>query len=253
MKYIITVCFIIIFASGANVQGSTTDKCTFCHSERASSRFYVSLEKYYDSVHGRNDISCIDCHTKKIDHTMGVSEIRRVNCIKCHKKENEHGLCATKQKRLECHFCHTKHGIYEKDNRLSSVHKSQLKNTCSQCHPKQCGEVDILSWLPSLSVKAHSKQVFDGGYEKSNCIGCHQGKGAHGEKERIDEQNCYKCHVCLFSKMRVGSPHVNADMAENPMVFFAGVANIILLGLLLAGGFKFVIHRFGKWGKKDRK
>jgi len=113
------------------------------------------------------------------------------------------------------------------------VHPDNLPVTCKGCHPRQCGERDYQSWFPSLRVKAHKKQDFSRSTSEKNCLGCHQGKAAHGEEGSITGQTCYKCHQPSNGKSpQWGSMHPHADLKQQPALFAAAVADQVGIGLV---------------------
>jgi hypothetical protein len=131
-----------------------------------------------------------------------------------------------------------------KDDPRSTVHASRLQETCRSCHPRESGQTDYMSWLPSLQVASHSKQDFSQIYERTNCLGCHQGMGAHGQQETINEQTCQTCHVTLDGHSKLlGYIHSKAD-ASQPEVKVAASIYQLMLGILLLGGFGFFIRKF---------
>jgi hypothetical protein len=71
-----------------------------------------------------------------------------------------------------------------------------------------------------------------------NCLGCHQGAGAHGEKKPINDQDCNKCHNDLMGFM-----HPKADSAKQPGIFALAWIYQVFLAALLWGGFRFYTRR----------
>ncbi len=65
---------------------------------------------------------------------------------------------------------------------------------CSGCHEMKIGKTDLFSIFSSSRIASHKKANFTNIYEMDNCLGCHQGTGAHGETEPLNDQDCYKCH-----------------------------------------------------------
>ena len=105
-------------------------------------------------------------------------------------------------------------------------------------HPSECGREDYLSWFPSLQVVSHGKQDLSRAYDRSNCLGCHQGAGAHGEKKPINDQDCTRCHNDL-----IGFIHPKADSAKQPGILASAWIYQLFLAGLLWGGFRFYTQR----------
>ncbi len=163
---------LLIFVTSYNTWAYTPEDCIKCHKEGSTgSTLHISIKEFNVSIHGR-EITCKDCHVgvEDEDHeTMKGSGA--VDCGECHEQGNRHGLQSKSEDRPQCYSCHTKHGIFEKDEEVSSVHPGQLKETCKGCHPVECGQTDYLSWLPSIQIASHKKQDFSRVYEKGNCLG----------------------------------------------------------------------------------
>ncbi len=246
MRALFFICLIFLWAEAGLAY--TADDCAQCHaSASGKSRLQISLDAYRSSVHGREGMSCADCHKAVRDEgheRAGGSGA--VSCNDCHDKANFHGVGS--ERRPKCYSCHTRHGILGKKDSRSSVHPDALPKTCSACHPLESGRSDYLSWLPSMQIVSHGKQDFSRVYDRKNCIGCHQGSAAHGEKEPISGDECYKCH---FSMM--GYIHPKADPAGQPGVFAAAVAYQLFVAVLLAGGFLFLVGRLSGNGANKRK
>ena len=214
----------------------TQEECIACHATNSSgSNLYISIQEFQDSIHG-SELSCVDCHTSvtgkdhEKDKTAGS-----VDCNECHDQENMHGSGSEADNRPECYQCHGKHNIQVKDESSSSIHRTRLRYTCLECHPVECGEGGYLSWLPSLQIKSHKKQDFSMAYDRFNCIGCHQGRAAHGEDQVLDEQECHLCHMKLKTYGAVaGYIHPGAHN-DHPALFYAAIISQAILFLILLG------------------
>lgn len=243
---------LLIVVTAANTWGYTTEDCIRCHKEGSrQSILHISMEKYDASIHGR-EIACQDCHTGVRDKAHEtIKESGFVDCTQCHEQENRHGLQGKSEHRPRCYSCHTTHAIFEKESKLSSVNGKNLKKTCETCHPAECGDGDCLSWLPSLRISSHSKQDFGRAFDKDNCLGCHQGKAAHGEKATLNNQDCYKCHFSPEgAPLLLGYIHPKADTVKHTTIFAAATIYLLLILALFSGGFVFYIRKFSQ--KKKR-
>ncbi|MDJ0817401.1 MAG: multiheme c-type cytochrome [Desulfobacterales bacterium] len=223
----------------------TNEECIECHrtgSEEGG--IYISIEEFKASVHAE-EAGCQDCHTMVEDEThMETPGSGAVDCSSCHEQENRHGRGSNSGTRPQCYSCHTRHGMLGKDDPRSTVHASRLKETCRSCHPRESGQTDYISWLPSVQVASHSKQDFSQAYERTNCLGCHQGAGAHGEQEVINDQTCHTCHVTPDGENKLlGYIHSKAENRQPGVVAAASIYQVIL-GFLIIGGFAFFIRRF---------
>lgn len=220
------------------------EECIQCHGETGQSTLRISVADFRHSAHG-SDLSCLDCHTGIQDpshETLNGSS--SVSCGECHDRQNRHGLEGKAELRPPCHSCHTKHRILAKENPASSVHPGALPRTCATCHPRESGRPGYLSWFLSLQVVSHGKADFSRRYGRDNCVGCHQGDAAHGEKNPIDPQECYGCHRSMW-----GSIHPDADPDKEPVLFAAALLYQGLALFLVLGGVLFYIQRFA--GKRS--
>ena len=102
-------------------------------------------------------------------------------------------------------------------------------------------------WFPAFQIASHNKADFATAYEKDNCLGCHQGAGAHGESEPINDQNCYQCHLSPEAAGAMwGMMHPTADRKTQPTVFaaasiyqvFVVIGLVVLLGKLFEPRFR---------------
>ena len=236
---------LFIFFTAYNAWAYTPEDCNKCHKEGSTgSILHISIKEFNTSIHGRK-ITCQDCHASVKDEgheTMKGSGA--VDCSECHEQENRHGSQSKTEDRPRCYSCHTKHGIFERDKEVSSVHPEQLKETCKGCHPVECGQTDYLSWLPSIQIATHKKQAFSRAYEKSNCLGCHQGMAAHGEEKPLNDQDCYKCHLSQKGQATLwGYIHTRADFKKQPVIFAAAIIYLVFLVVLSWGGLRFYIRK----------
>jgi len=234
--------FCSLFVCGSSINALcayTPEDCIRCHQQGSrGSSLEIDLEGFQHSSHGAA-LSCLDCHGKIEDEsheTMKASSA--VSCTECHEQENRHGLSRDSDRRPKCSSCHTKHRILGKGDPLSSVHPGALEKTCAGCHPSECGREDYLSWFPSLQVVSHGKQNLSRAYDRNNCLGCHQGAGAHGEEKPINDQDCTKCHNDM-----IGFMHPKADSAGQPGILASAWIYQLFLAGLLWGGFRFYTRR----------
>lgn len=221
------------------------EDCIECHRTGSEeSGLHISLDEFNASIHAE-EAGCQDCHTlvENEDHetTPGSGA---ADCSNCHEQENLHGRGLNSGTRPQCYSCHTRHGMRAKDDPSSSVHTQRLQETCRSCHPRECGQTDYFSWLPSLQIASHSKQDFSQVYDRTNCLGCHQGQAVHGGQEIINDQTCFTCHVSLDGQNKLlGYIHSKADARRQPGVMAAATIYQVFMGVLLLGGFVFFIRK----------
>lgn len=129
-----------------------------------------------EDAEGYTSDECMECHQSGSDES--ALQISRENY-----DASLHGQAVT------CRDCHT--GITD-DTHIDGEDITPVD--CSGCHEMEINQVDLNTLFSSSQITSHKKANFINKYEMDNCLGCHQGKGAHGETEPINDQDCYKCH-----------------------------------------------------------
>lgn len=246
------VAFIFVVSLWSGTAFASLD-CIQCHRQGAKgSTRHIAIEVFQQSVHGPTT-TCQDCHTGIQDETHSmVKESGKVDCSGCHVQENHHGAEFPLSHRPQCFSCHTTHAIRKKEDPRASVYPANLKATCKSCHPSECGERDYLSLLPSLRIASHPKQDLSQRYGRDNCLGCHQGHGAHGDSSVLNDQTCYLCHFSQAGRLPLmGYIHPRADRKEYPTVFAAAIIGQIFLGGLAGWGFLWCVRKAGRNKKED--
>ena len=242
----------LLFMTAQAALAYTTEECIECHQTGSSeSELHISIEEFNASIHAE-EASCQECHTLVVDDDhQDTPGSGAVDCSSCHDQVNRHGRGSASGTRPQCYSCHTRHGMRAKDDPRSTVHSKRLKETCRSCHPWQGGQTEYFSWLPSLQIASHSKQDFSQRYDRTNCLGCHQGTGAHGEQETINDQTCFTCHVSLDGQNKLlGYIHARADAQRQPGVLAAATIYQVILGVLILGGFAFFIRKLSTTPKR---
>ena len=230
----------------------TSEDCIECHRTGSEkSRLQISVDEFKASIHAE-EAGCQDCHTLVEDENhITTPGSGAVDCSGCHDQENRHGWGSIRGTLPQCYSCHTRHDMRAKDDPRSSVYSQRLKETCGSCHPWESGQTEYFSWLPSLQVASHSKQDFSREYSRTDCLGCHQGMGAHGRQEAINDQTCYTCHISLDGQNKLlGYIHSKADTRTQPGVMAAATIYQIIMGVLVLGGFAFFIGKLSKRPKR---
>ena len=224
-QYLFWSVFLLLTAFFSTVSAYEVADCIRCHrSGSDQSTRQIDLDAFMDSVHG-TAAGCMECHTGVTDDThKTLKGSGQVDCSGCHDKENRHGTAGDPGRRPQCHDCHTRHDIRPPQDFRASVSAGALPRTCAKCHPAECGEKDYLSWLPSARIASHPKGDFGTRYEKTNCLGCHQGKGAHGDDAKLSHDRCDVCHRSPGHPGAMwGMMHPQADRDKQPGIFAAAV------------------------------
>lgn len=229
-------------------RGALTGKdCLTCHAPGSSkSSLHVPLEAWEASVHGKT-VSCQECHSGVTDATHeSVQGSGAVSCTGCHDTVNRHGGGKGQGNRVQCQACHTRHGILPPEAHASSVNPRNLRTTCGRCHPREAGDTGCLAWFLQLQVRSHGKQDPAWSTGRDHCLGCHQGKGAHGEEGPIHPDPCHRCHA-PEQRPLMGAIHPTPEKTGGLLLSaFLYAAGLVFL---LWGGLRFTVRRFS--ARKD--
>ncbi len=213
--------------------------CIECHAPGGSSPLTIDVATYQTSVHAAG-FSCRDCHrgVESKEHTQTPGS-GRVDCLDCHQKKNRHGGSIAENSKPQCVDCHSRHRIYQKVHPASTVHANRIAQTCRNCHPEESGELTYLSLLPSLRIESHNKQDLGTYYSPDNCLGCHQGQGAHGEAMKLTDDTCASCHIDEDgNSLLLGYMHTKADLEKQPGVYAVAFIYQFSLIFLVWGGIR---------------
>ena len=144
-----------------------------------------------------------------------------------------------------CYSCHTRHAILPSKNPASSVNEKHLAHTCGTCHAAETGNTGWIEWLSTVQIRTHGKQDFGCDFDESDCLGCHQGQGAHGEKALINDRKCWKCHSSTAKGARIVG-NIHPEEMEQAKAFH--VVSVLIYGVACAllgwGGCRFLMRRF---------
>ena len=252
MKIRFTHILLVLFLLPVFEVGAYTDAdCIKCHDRAGQeSILKMSVEQFNRSAHG-GEVSCQECHANVVDEDhQEIPGSGAVDCSACHDQFNQHGARAT-EGRPTCFSCHTRHNILPPDDLQSTVHADQLRQTCRACHPGQSGSIGYLTWFTSIQVASHPKQDFSQVYTRENCLGCHQGRAAHGETDPVDDQNCHTCHLDDEGQSKLwGVMHPEAQIKNQPRVFAAAVTYQLVLIIMVFCGFRWLMRCFTKVSKR---
>ena len=185
---------------------------------------FVDATKYGDSVHGKQRLACVTCHTNIVGypHLPLIASDRRdftlrtyVLCRRCHEEEYVKTLDSMHARQLAggnrnapvCTDCHGSHDIA-----LPDKPRSRIPHTCGRCH--------------SAIYNAYEKSVHGAALlEKGNpdvptCIDCH---GVHNIQNPLtvafrlrSPEMCGRCHrnKALMSKYGISTDVFRTYVAD---------------------------------------
>jgi hypothetical protein len=253
LKYLanILIAVLIPFSLAFSQSPLPSDQdCLTCHgkpeisqvmSDGTTRTLYVDPDEWYSDVHCQGKLTCVHCHTYANPLLHFREGFIDVDCARCHPIEAEEyeknihltftANTITEGKELPlCYHCHTKHNILRHDNPSSSVHESQIGETCGSCHP----EIMIGSVLKGSSlgkISGHRKGDISEEFDMTVCIDCHYEDSAHGAK-RGYKDFCARCHdVRSKGNIIMGPTHLDAprwsalNFIENGLLFILILAS----------------------------
>jgi nitrate reductase cytochrome c-type subunit len=191
---------------------------------------HVDVKGFILSTHGQKGIACIDCHVGADPNSHPRTGYPIPDCRACHsaKPGSElyppNALEALKAKGIKpppnrslqgevwmktkhawawsegkpgapfCSDCHTAHYVKKAYDPSSKVNSANIVATCTKCHVAQkTGLKEVGQGLAGLRIAGHGKADISTRYAADQCLSCHQGEGAHGEKE-LRDVGCPNCH-----------------------------------------------------------
>ncbi|MFH0730916.1 MAG: hypothetical protein V2B19_31810 [Pseudomonadota bacterium] len=180
------------------------------------------------AFNGYTPEDCIECHRSGSDESSLQISIETFEA-------SVHGQSVT------CMECHT--AIRDE----SHMEQSDVDVVaCDACHPTQSQKTGWFSRLSSFQIASHPKADFATAYRADNCLGCHQGIGAHGETKPINDQTCFLCHTPNSKDALWGTIHAGEDKDLTVVLIylcFFGAVFIVLLRRFLDIVFIFPWHK----------
>lgn len=207
------------FCSTGLLFSQSNDDCLVCHEDRelkaeSGKPLFVDLAVFRVSIHGRADLSCVDCHqdlagVKDFPH---LSSLKAVDCSLCHDQaarefgQSVHALAgqaSAGRLAVNCRDCHGTHDIKARDDFGSPVFPLNLPATCERCHLEKIDTARGPDFIRQYRESIHFKALDKSGLTMSaNCSNCH---GAHDTRKVTDTlslvsrkniiQTCGRCHV----------------------------------------------------------
>ncbi|MFC2170001.1 hypothetical protein ACFLRM_05500 [Acidobacteriota bacterium] len=235
-------------------EGPLIVKCQHCHYEgnpEEAPQSDVYLE-YQESVHGLSVAQenakaplCQNCHgSHLILHTeVDDSRVGRKNvaqtCGECHVDiyakfiNSIHGQAAYAKNIPDaptCTDCHGEHTIRKYENPASSVSKSNIVKTCSECHSAEAivGKYGITTeQVKSFEESFHGLAVDFGSKKAANCASCHTPHDIRPSSDPLSSINinnipetCGKCHPGANANFAKGKMHVNPKSKDSGIIFW---------------------------------
>ncbi|PIW84881.1 MAG: hypothetical protein COZ95_07490 [Nitrospirae bacterium CG_4_8_14_3_um_filter_50_41] len=232
--------------------------CLGCHSNLTGKNF-IHLQRHQKSVHGH--LSCLSCHSP--DRVASIDPVHRQSvpsnaalaaypeplsrksrfpdaltaCGRCHERifgqvrQSVHGRAVFEKGNPDaafCSDCHTPiHYIKAVSDVSSSVARSNLIHTCSQCHANRviASRYHLnVSVVQSYKAHFHGKKYSLGSKETPTCAVCH---GHHTIRDVKDPESpvspenkvslCARCHEGATPAFSELFTHTPLNAGSNPM------------------------------------
>jgi len=150
--------FVAVAPWGSVQAAETDDSCVRCHSNPdflvTNKKLYDYFQKWRESVHGQEDVTCADCHGgnpdaadkdaahgRDLEASNSVSAVNFRNipktCGSCHEeiyegfRKSEHfGHVVAKEQEAQWPTCVTCHGSIN----VAVLNVNTVEETCSRCH-----------------------------------------------------------------------------------------------------------------------
>lgn len=222
--------------------------CLKCHEKPAISQtlkngdrrsIHVDPLKWTQDIHHKSGMTCVDCHIQATPSLHIREGFKKVNCANCHPEEEEEFTKnihfefrnITPGKTLpQCYDCHTKHFVLLHDHPESSIHETNIGETCGICH----AEVKVRGIFKGKSlgkISGHRKGDLSEKFEMNVCISCHYKDSAHGPK-RAYKEYCSRCHdVRRKTNGILGPIHINSVRWAGFNLVGSGLAIFSFFGL----------------------
>lgn len=220
-------------AQAPAVPTADNSACLGCHSAPgmqtqlpSGEALYLTVEAqtYAQSVHGKQGITCVQCHTdiSGYPHPAVTADTHRdftlqmyKTCIQCHEDKYKETLDSTHQKALAagniqaavCTDCHGAHDITPPDEP-----RSRIPQTCGRCHSQ-------IYDLYKESVHG-AALIGEGNPDVPSCTDCHGVHDVQGPSNSpfrlFSPQICARCHAdsSLMKKYGISTDVFNTYLAD---------------------------------------
>ncbi len=180
--------------------------CTDCHGEHQ-----ISKVKSPEFAKMKIKEMCMNCHVKN-EKVLKLTKATGTDIMHYEKSAHWKALKAGNEKAAVCSDCHTGHAMLPASDPKSSIHKSNIANTCgvSGCHVKEKN---------AYNVSIHFKSLKEGKMDSPACADCHGNHqiespnrfGNQGVKNQFIAKLCSDCHASVELASRYNFSQIQAD------------------------------------------
>ncbi len=220
--------------------GPTNEECLACHQQAGMTAqiggqplpITIESEKFSASVHGTENVKCVDCHTniKGFPHPQVTASSPRdfslklyPTCQQCHAEQYQKTLDSVHQRALaagdtnaavctDCHNPHTQARLTDKaTGQLLQEARAAIPQTCAKCHS---------TIYDTYRTSVHGAALENGNPDVPTCIDCH---GVHNIASPTTNSFrnsipflCAKCHTneALMKKYGISTNVLSTYVAD---------------------------------------
>ncbi len=230
------------FVSPVAAQDGTGDEpsnaaCLSCHAEATTPMelangdllsIQIDIENFGESVHGRNEVSCVTCHTDISGFPHPENEASTIHeykvgyldtCAECHEEQvsqtqdSIHGMLLASGNTnaptcMDCHNPHTQPFVDE-------VSKATFTQVCAQCHS---------GIYEQYSNTVHGAALInEGNQDVPGCVDCH---GVHAIADpttaEFRNSSVYMCANCHTDESIMGKYGISTQVLDTYVADFHG-------------------------------
>ena len=242
LGFVLALITLILPAKPASARGSalTNDDCLVCHQNEGMETqiggdqlpLRIDPEKFSASVHGEENVACVDCHTNitSFPHPEVTADSAREfslemypTCQQCHNEQYQKVLDSVHQKAIAagnpnaavCTDCHNPHT----QTRMTDKNTGKLLPDARQSIPEKCAKCHSTIYA-TYEKSVHGSALTEGNSDVPTCIDCH---GVHNIQNPTTNtfRNstpflCAKCHTdeSIMGKYGISTNVVNTYVAD---------------------------------------
>lgn len=229
-------------ATEASSTTLSNDACLSCHGEQgmtldleSGETLWLSIDvnKFTNSVHNQEEVSCVDCHTDitAFPHPERTEQSIRefslnmyTSCKECHQEQYDNTLDSVHERALaggnpnaavctDCHNPHTQERMtHPVTGELLLLPKVKIPQTCGQCHS---------TIYETYKDSVHGVDLTEEyNADVPSCIDCHGvhniGEASTTEFRLTSPQICAECHTDaeIMDKYGISTNVLNSYVAD---------------------------------------
>jgi cytochrome b subunit of formate dehydrogenase len=215
----LVVAGLAVFLAGSPAAAIENEDCLDCHGIEAP---VIDAELFLKTVHGENDLACVDCHSDFDEEEHPDQVMAPVACGECHDGKQEeydegvHGraLAVGIEDVPRCQDCHGWHNIFPPEDPRSQIYPLNVVETCGKCHGDQLmaekHAIEVEDPYQKYVTSSHGRGLIKSGLLVSavcnDCHGAHRILPHEEEGSSINYRNipetCGVCHAGVLTEFK---------------------------------------------------